>query len=115
MVAGSSSTRGSALSKNSASSFSFPAFASSRTNNEYLTMFLIYFLQSRIIIIPLFGPVVPGTGIAECDTSNAFQILYAIFYGDDESQWRPMPIRNRLVIHFISQYGLGMKGAFPVK
>ena len=26
-----------------------------------------------------------------------------------------MTIRDRLVIHFISQYGLRMKGAFPVK
>ena len=46
--------------------------------------FGVFSLQARIIIIPLFGPIITRTGIAEGDAAYTLQVFDAIFYRDDE-------------------------------
>ena len=70
--------------------------------------------QTAVIVITPFIPIIGGSGILEINSADPFDVFYAVFNRNDQSQRCALVEGEWLTVHFIAKYGLRMQHAFII-
>src|SRR5262245_7330665 len=71
--------------------------------------------MARIPVVTALGPVVRRATVSEADRPDAFDILDAVLYRDDQSQRRAVRSRQWHAIHLVTEQRLRMQRALHVQ
>src|SRR4029077_7419846 len=69
----------------------------------------LVFLESCVVVVAPLRPIIGRSGLTECDFSDAFEVLDAVFNRYNETQGSAMLRFERLAVHFIAEQRLRVK------